>query len=169
MPGQSPHEPLLHCEILGYTASKPKGPVLENTTSEAVAAPTDSGVLSRPNFRELVRQHPHGFGRDGLTRKDGRTASDVFSTSRPPAALENANGGFPCHSRRSQDHDCTHGAQIRAQPRQPGHHPHHQPTAVLAAFNACNLASCYIERGNFAAARRKLAQALASVNQLAEG
>lgn len=42
-------------------------------------------------------------------------------------------------------------------------------TAVLAAFNACNLASCYIERGNFAAARRKLAQALASVNQLAEG
>lgn len=42
-------------------------------------------------------------------------------------------------------------------------------TTVLAAFNACNLASCYIERGNFAAARRKLAQALASVNQLAEG
>lgn len=42
-------------------------------------------------------------------------------------------------------------------------------TAVLAAFNACNLASCYIERGNFAAARRKLVLALASVNQLAEG
>ena len=42
-------------------------------------------------------------------------------------------------------------------------------TAVLAAFNACNLTSCYIERGNFAAARRKLVLALASVNQLAEG
>ena len=42
-------------------------------------------------------------------------------------------------------------------------------TAVLAAFNACNLASCYIERGNFVAARRKLVLALASVNQLAEG
>ena len=39
-------------------------------------------------------------------------------------------------------------------------------TAVLAAFNASNLASNYIERGNFAAARRKLVQALASVNQL---
>lgn len=38
--------------------------------------------------------------------------------------------------------------------------------SVLAAFNACNLASCYLERGNIAAARRKLVQALASVNQV---
>ena len=42
---------------------------------------------------------------------------------------------------------------------------HLQP--VLAAFNACNLASFYLERGNMAAARRKLVQALASVNQVA--
>lgn len=42
-------------------------------------------------------------------------------------------------------------------------------TAVLAAFNAANLASSYIERGNFAAARRKLVLALASIGQLAEG
>ena len=43
-------------------------------------------------------------------------------------------------------------------------------TAVLAAFNAANLASNYIERGNFTAARRKLVQALASIGQLqAEG
>lgn len=38
--------------------------------------------------------------------------------------------------------------------------------SVLAAFNACNLASCYLERGNIAAARRKLVQALAAVNQV---
>ncbi|MGB3070396.1 MAG: hypothetical protein WBC18_17710 [Ottowia sp.] len=38
--------------------------------------------------------------------------------------------------------------------------------AVLAAFNAANLASSYIERGNFTAARHKLVQALESVNQL---
>ena len=42
-------------------------------------------------------------------------------------------------------------------------------TAVLAAFNAANLASSYIERGNFAAARRKLVQALASIGQLQAG
>ena len=43
--------PLLHCEILGYTAPKPKGPVLENTTSEAVAAPTDKRGIVMPKFR----------------------------------------------------------------------------------------------------------------------
>jgi len=37
---------------------------------------------------------------------------------------------------------------------------------VLAAYNAANLAGCYLERGNIAAARRKLVQALASVNQV---
>ena len=42
-------------------------------------------------------------------------------------------------------------------------------TAVLAAFNAANLASNYIERGNFTAARRKLVQALASIGQLQAG
>jgi len=40
---------------------------------------------------------------------------------------------------------------------------------VLAAYNAANLASCYLERGNIAAARRKLVQALASVNQVSQG
>ncbi|WP_303230494.1 hypothetical protein [Comamonas kerstersii] len=39
-------------------------------------------------------------------------------------------------------------------------------TDVLAAFNAANMAASYIERGSFAAARRKLTQALASINQI---
>lgn len=38
--------------------------------------------------------------------------------------------------------------------------------AVLAAFNACNLASSYIERGNFTAARRKLVLALRDIETL---
>jgi len=37
---------------------------------------------------------------------------------------------------------------------------------VLAAHNAANLASGYLERGNISAARRKLVQALASVNEV---
>lgn len=37
---------------------------------------------------------------------------------------------------------------------------------VLAAHNAAGLAMSYLERENFAAARRKLTQALASINQL---
>lgn len=50
-----------------------------------------------------------------------------------------------------------------------GSAPLAQASTVLAAFNAVNIASSYIERGNFAAARRKLTQALTSINQLAEG
>lgn len=38
--------------------------------------------------------------------------------------------------------------------------------SVLGAYNAANLASSYIERGNFIAARRKLSLALAAINQL---
>ena len=44
--------------------------------------------------------------------------------------------------------------------------PASQLQAVLGAFNATNLASSYIERGNFAAARRKLTLALAAINQI---
>ncbi len=45
-----------------------------------------SWVFSRPEH--------FGFGRDGLVRKAGRTAVYVFSTSRPPVALEKAASGF---------------------------------------------------------------------------
>ena len=61
------------------------GPVLENTIKLAGNLP-DSEVFSRPEF--------FGFGRDGLVRKAGRTTNFVFSTSRPPVALEKAASGF---------------------------------------------------------------------------
>jgi len=49
---------------------------------------------------------------------------------------------------------------------QPGTIPvvHLQP--VLAAHNACGLAASYLEHGNVKAARRKLVQALACVNEV---
>lgn len=81
-----------HC---GYTArlacatfrSTPAtlGPVLENTSEVAGNLP-DSEVFSRLNT--LV------FGRDGLVREAGRMATSMFSTSRPPVALEKATSGF---------------------------------------------------------------------------
>ena len=79
----------------GTIRTKPKGPVLENTFGRAVATPTASGVLSCPDFLGVsVFGRTYGFGRDGLVRKAGRTALPVFSTSRPPAALENVACGF---------------------------------------------------------------------------
>ena len=49
---------------------------------------------------------------------------------------------------------------------QPDTIPAHRLHAVLSAFNATNLASSYIERGTFTAARRKLVLALQAVNEL---
>jgi hypothetical protein len=78
---------------------KAKAQVLENTLGSAVATPTESGVLSRPDFLgALAMRRARDFGRDGFVRKAGRTAEPVFSTSRPPAALENAAGGFESRS-----------------------------------------------------------------------
>jgi len=61
-------------------------------------------------------------------------------------------------------------ASRSAAPSHPSAKPHAIPVAylspVLAAYNAANLAGCYLEKGNIAAARRKLVQALAAVNQV---
>ena len=54
--------------------------------SEAVATPTDK--------RGFITPIHHGCGRDGATRKDARTASDVLRTSRPPFASRIALGGL---------------------------------------------------------------------------
>ena len=59
-------------------------------------------------------------------------------------------------------------SQPHAKP-QPGTIPVVCLPPVLAAFSATNLASGYLERGNIPAARRKLVQALASVNQATPG
>jgi hypothetical protein len=65
------------------------GPVLENTMESAGNLP-DSEVFSRPES--------FGFGRDGLVRKAGRMADSMFSTSRPPVALEKAASGLQSQS-----------------------------------------------------------------------
>jgi hypothetical protein len=80
-------------------APKAKAPVLENTFGSAVSALTESGVLSRHKFLGVSTLGcAYGFGRDGLVRKAGRTAEPVFSTSRPPAALENVACGLQSRS-----------------------------------------------------------------------
>ena len=71
--------------------------VFSDTKSEAVATPTDKrGFVTFKSLAGAGVSSPgdEGYGRDGAIRKDARTASDVFLTSRPPYALKNANGGF---------------------------------------------------------------------------
>ena len=67
---------------------------LQNTIDNAGNLP-DSEVISRPEFESASFSRLHGFGRDGLVRKAGRMALSMFSTSRPPVALEKAASGLP--------------------------------------------------------------------------
>jgi hypothetical protein len=63
------------------------GLVLENTVIDSEAhSHALSWVFSRPNT--LV------YGRDGAHRKAARMAESMFSTSRPPVALEKAASGL---------------------------------------------------------------------------
>jgi hypothetical protein len=70
-------------------ATRANGLVLKNTVNVAVASPTESGLLSRPNLTV--------YGRDASIRKVGGVATFTFLTSRPPNARKNANGGYQSH------------------------------------------------------------------------
>ncbi|MDO8699232.1 MAG: hypothetical protein Q7J75_02215 [Rhodoferax sp.] len=84
------HTALKCCDTLQATPEL-LGLVLENTVIDSGAfTHALSWVFSRPNT--LV------YGRDGLVRKAGRMAESMFSTSRPPVALEKAASGFQSHS-----------------------------------------------------------------------
>lgn len=84
------------------------------------------------------------------------------AASRPPAVL-----GLSLTDPRCAD--VLNALPGLAAPATPAAIPADRLSTVLGAFNASNLASSYIERGNFTAARRKLVQALNAVNQLQSG
>ena len=72
--------------------------VLENIMESAGNLP-DSEVFSRPEFEaEPTFRRSHSYGRDGLVREAGRMADSMFSTSRPPVALEKAASGLQSQS-----------------------------------------------------------------------
>lgn len=73
------------------------GPVRKNTISNAVATPTESGVLACPNSRagrSLSMASPLVYGQGGPFREAGRVTLLTFLTPCPPNARKNANGGF---------------------------------------------------------------------------
>lgn len=157
-----------------YICLKPRGPVRRNTTSTAFATPNDTRGFVMPKFWWQVRLHASSQwlrGMVGATRKDVRTAVDVFLTTMlHPLCVETKRVVFlnPTGTKTMSAITPQATCAAASQPST-GTLATTQISTVLAAFNAANLASSYIERGNFAAARRKLVLALASVNQLTEG
>ena len=107
-----------------------------------------------------------GFGRDGQSGNAWRTSYRVFSTSRPPAALENVAGGFSL----DQEHEAVTIitlASRRAAPTNPTPDTYEAAQQAYAdASNGLSMARHYLQQGNFAAAQRKMVQALAAVRGL---
>lgn len=150
----------------GKVTPKSKGLVLENTFGSAVTTSTVSEVLSRPDFLDAsVFGRAYGFGRDGLVRKAGRTAEPVFSTSRPPAALENAASGF--ESRSGAEIMTTFPVASRcAAPAIQATTEETRAFALLQATSDATMAKLYLSRGNVPAARRKAVQLLKALQVL---
>ena len=108
----------------------------------------------------------YGYGRNGQKGNLLRTSTGVFFTSRPPYAMKTQTVGSLDSPVGTKPMTVITQRTNAPTPSKQDAIPASNLHAVLAAFNASNLASSYIERGNFAAARRKLTQALASINSL---
>ena len=162
--------PIHFCATQRYTASKPKGPVLQNAKLEEVATPTYKRGFVTPKFWGLVRLHLSLMFSGGM----GRT---VTSPARLLACFEHPTHLLRVKTQTVDYFGSPEGIQIMSAitPKMgpsvtatgtPAAIPADRLHAVLGAFNAANLASSYIERGNFAAARRKLVLALQAINHL---
>ena len=149
----------------GTIHTKAKAPVLENTFRKAVATPTESGVLSRPDFLDAPTfGRTHGFGLDGWSGNARRTSLRVFSTSSPPALLENDEGGLK--SRKGAKTMTTSPMASRsAAPTSPTFDP---VATHFEAVNAAAMARWYAARYNHPAAARKAGQALSALRKLVQ-
>lgn len=153
-----------------YISRKPRGPVLENTISVAVATSTDKRGFVSSKFWGLVRMYASPLmvlGGMGLPVRMAARLRTCFQHPVHPLCLKTQKVGSLIPVGTQTMTAITQQAS-RAATSSPttGTIPAAHITDVLAAFNAANMAASYIERGSFAAARRKLTQALASINQI---
>lgn len=121
-------------------------------------------VLSCPNCAASIPTGSLTYGRDGANGNAARMPDCMFRTPRPPYALRKADGGF--QPNQGFDMPSIQTAATATPTPAAGTISTSNLTAVLGAFNACNLASSYIERGNFTAARRKIILALRDIDTL---
>ena len=153
----------------GTIAPKPRGPVLVTPQPAAVAVPTEKRDFVMPKFRgRCACTAPHGSGRDGPTREDGRTSAGVLLTSRPPAARSKANGGFLVSPAGAKTMTATPVASAAARtPIQTAPSTSEaQAVALLQATSDATMAKLYLSKGNIPAARRKAVQLLKALQSL---
>jgi len=156
-----------------YTARTSKEVERKNSYAKRYPHPTDRGFFAPVPC-------PNMAGRATDTTPFGERSPLGFArVLNLPAALPDARKNVPAKafkvSQRSvfMDKSILPASRCAAPSQAPSkplagtipvvHLPH-----VLAAHSAAGLASAYLERGNLPAARRKLTQALSSVNQASE-
>ena len=143
-----------------------------HTLNQADSRP-DSAALSCLNFgkqsAETRPAAPHGLGgQEGHCASVAAWLGSCVYTCSPILCARHARDGFLVHQGTKTMTVVTTPAKGQSTPAagMPSAIKTESLPHVLGAFNACNLAASYIERGNMPAARRKLVQALASINQL---
>lgn len=157
---------------LCYIGGKPRGPVTQKHQSEAVATSTVKRGFVTPKFWGLVRlSAPVQWLRGvvGATRKDARTASDVFLTTtlHPMHSKMQTVASFLIPEGTQTMTAITQASRCAARTLPTTGTP--DPIQLHAqAHNALNMAVFYLRQpqANTAAARRKAVQALAALRDL---
>ena len=151
-----------------YTCLKPRGPVFETTLPVAVYTSTEKRGFVTSKFWAL-RTFAHRHMITGGMSLSARLTTCLQAWFQHPVHLMRLKpltvGYFDSPVGIKTMTTITQQAHRAATPATSSI-PTSNISAVLAAFNAANMAASYVERGNFAAARRKLTQALASINQI---
>ena len=157
-------------QALGYTARKPKGPVLENTNHAEVATPTVKRGFVTPKFWGLVRLHrsPMVTGGMGLPARMAARLRARFQHPVHLLRLKTQTVASLIHAGIQ-----TMTATLRAHTAAP---TFTQPTTGALdpiqlhadAHNALNMAVFYLRQpdANVPGARRKAVQALAALRNL---
>ena len=155
----------------GTIRLKPKGPVPEKHLWFSGCSPHRQAGFC---FVQILGTGapalaPHSFGRDGPTRKDGRTAEPVFFTSRPPTALKTQTVVLKSRSGAKTMTTSQMASRSAAPTLTPttGNTTHLDPVALhFEAVNACAMARWYAARHRHTEAARKLRQGLAALRRL---
>ena len=161
----------------GTIRTKPKGPVLKNTFSEAVATLTAKQGFVTPNFWGLCACTALWFWSVvGAIRKDARTASDVFLTTTlhpmrsktqtvalvtPEGAKTMTATTVASANTRTPITNALNFEAVKTPTTTEA-----QAFALLQAASDATMAKLYLSRGNIAGARRKAVQLLKALQVL---
>ena len=154
----------------GTILTKAKAPVIETTTASSGSNPHREAGFCHAQILGKVRLRSPDMvsGGMGLPVRMAARLLACVSTSRPPAAIETANGGFlvtPAGAKTMHHTPTVASASARSTTHTPTT-SEAQAFAVLQAASDATMARLYLHKGNLPAARRKAVQFLKALQLL---